>query len=479
MKILLLAAEVFPFAKVGGLADGAGTLPMALRQAGHDARVFMPRYGCVDADRWGLVEKLPPFRMALGDETFAVSCLEGSMHGALIYFVDIDGLFGDRMAVYGEADDGRRFPCFCMAVFACAERLDWIPEVVHANDWHTALAPALLKSGPLEPCFDATASIFTIHNLAYQGVVERACLGDVATLLPSSVQDDWVNLMALGLRSADLLTTVSPTYAREILTPEFGAGLDGILRARQDQLFGVLNGIDTDLFNPATDPRIAANYSLDNLSGKAVCKETLQHQAGFALDPERPLLAMVSRLVDQKGFDLFAATAESLLTETPLQVVVLGTGAPQYHALLQRLEAAYPGRIRAWLTFDALAAEIIYAGADLFLMPSRFEPCGLGQLIAMRYGTVPVVRGTGGLVDTVEEGPSSDPRTGFVFWVYAVEHLRDAIRRALVAYGRPEEWSQLVRNDMSVDSSWRSSAEAYVELYRLAAKNRRARLMSR
>lgn len=473
MNVLLLAAEVAPYAKVGGLADVAGALPKALSRLGHDVRVVMPRYRQIDAAKWQLHASLDPFDMRIGGETFAVSVFQGDLDGSPIYFVDVDGMFAERAAVYGEGDDGRRFLTFCAAALQLPERLGWKPEIVHANDWHTAIVPFLLKRHYAAPFLTDTASMFTIHNLAYQGVVERAALGGAAALLPDDVLDAWVNIMAIGLRGADVLTTVSPTYAREILTPEYGAGLEWLLQARQDRLFGVLNGIDVEVFDPARDHALPVNYDVENPMGKAECKRALQQEAGFAPDPRTPLLGMVGRLVDQKGFDLFAAAIEPLLLETALQVVILGTGEPHYHALLERIQEQYPGRVRAWLTFDAVLAERIYAGADLFLMPSRFEPCGLGQMIAMRYGTVPVVRGTGGLVDTVEEGPAEAPRTGFVFWPYDAGALQDAIRRALAAYEREDEWVRLVRNDMQVDNSWARSAVAYTELYRLAIDSRR------
>ncbi len=461
----MLAAEVVPFAKVGGLADVAGALPKALRQLGHDVRVVMPRYGRIDPAHWKLTLNVPPFDVQVGHETAEVSVLKGAISEVSVDFVDIPGLLGNRPTIYGDNDDGRRFLVFCAAALQYVEHIGWKPDVIHANDWHTAIAPAMLKNGWGGTFLADTASIFTIHNLAYQGVVERSSLGAATAFLPVDVHDSWVNIMALGLQHADLLTTVSPTYAHEVLTPEYGAGLEWLLRERHDRLVGVLNGIDTDVFDPETDCEIAANYGLEDLSGKTACKTALQRQAGFSSDVHRPMLGMVGRLVDQKGFDLFAAAVEPLLHQSPLQVVILGTGEPRYHALLEHLQAQYPDRLRAWLTFDGIQAQRIYAGADMFLMPSRFEPCGLGQMIAMRYGTVPIVRGTGGLVDTVEEGPPSAPRTGFIFWPYNAVDLQGAVRRALDALNSPEQWQALVHNDMAVDNSWQHSAQRYIELY--------------
>jgi starch synthase len=328
--------------------------------------------------------------------------------------------------MYDHGDDARRFVLFTAAALAAQEYAGWRPDVVHANDWHTAIAPAMLRGGHAGAFYVDTASVLTVHNLAYQGWTERGALDGAAAFLPHWVTEHWVNILATGLTTADLITTVSPTYAREILTPEYGEKLEGVLHSRQDRLHGVLNGLDTERFDPSRDPAIPAHYSAEDLSGKAICKEALQREAGFSPAPGAPLLAMVSRLVDQKGFDLFAGAVQGLLHETDAQIVILGTGQPHYHALLEHLQHGHPDRIRAWITFDAALAQRIYAGADLFLMPSRFEPCGLGQMIAMRYGTVPVVRGTGGLADTVHEGPPGEPRTGFVFWEYGAAALLSA-----------------------------------------------------
>lgn len=473
MNVLLLSAEVAPFAKVGGLGDVAGALPAALRRLGHDVRVVMPRYGTLDRDRWGMAPVVPPFRFPAGYETPEASLLAAEQDGVPVYFVEIPWLFGDRHSMYGHGDEERRFVLFSAAALQGIERLGWQPDVVHANDWHTAIAPAMLKGGRAGPFYVDAASVLTIHNLEYQGWVEHAALGGAAAFLPHWVHDPWVNLLGVGVTTADLITTVSPTYAREILTPEHGQRMDGLLRSRQDRLFGVLNGIDTALFDPRRDTHLAAHYGPEDPGGKRACKEALQREAGFAPDPDAPLLAMVSRLVDQKGFDLFAGAAEGLLSETPLRIVVLGTGTPHYHGLLEDLERRYPDRLRAWLTFDPALAQRIYAGADLFLMPSRFEPCGLSQMIAMRYGTVPVVRATGGLADTVQEGPPDEPRTGFVFWEYDPLALRRAVDRALSAFHRKDEWHVLMHNGMRRDFSWGRSAEAYAELYYQALEWRR------
>ncbi len=472
MRVLFLAAEVAPFAKAGGLADVAGALPAALRRLGHDVRVVMPRYGQIDPEQWGLETVLPSYRYPAGHEVIAASLRRTERDGVPVYFVEIPWLFGNRPTMYDQPDEQRRFLLFTAGAFAGMEALGWQAEVVHAHDWHTAVAPAMLKGGRAGSFYLDAASVLTIHNLAYQGWADRARLDGAAGLLPHWVHEPWVNLLALGAGTADLITTVSPTYAREILTPEYGEGMDAQLRTRQDRLHGVLNGLDLATYDPTTDPHLPARFSAEDLRGKRLCKEALQQEAGFAPDPEIPLLGMVGRLVDQKGFDLFAAAAETLLQEHPLQVVVLGTGQPQYHHLLNQLQHRYPDRLRAWLTFDAALAQRIYAGCDLFLMPSRFEPCGLSQMMAMRYGTVPVVRATGGLADTVEEGLPGDPRTGFVFWEYREEALRAAVGRALAVYRHPDQWHALQQNGMRSDFSWDRSAALYADLYSEAIRLR-------
>lgn len=474
MNVLFLTGEMAPYAKAGGLGDVAAALPAALHKLGVDVRVVLPRYGRIDRDRWGLTPAVESFRFPAGFETITASLLHTERDGVPVYFVEIPWLFGDRDAAYGHDDDPRRFALFCGAVFAGLERLGWRPDVVHANDWHTALAPAMLRGGRAGAAYMDTAGVLTIHNLAYQGWVDRHSLDGAAAFLPHWVSEQWVNLLGLGLGTADMISTVSPTYAREILSSDFGEGLDGLLRSRQDRLRGILNGLDTQLFNPQTDPHLPATFSADDLSGKARCKAALQAEAGFAPEPAAPLLGAVSRLVDQKGFDLFTAAAEPLLRETPVQVVVLGTGSPHYEGLLGDLERRYPGRVRAWLTFDAALAQRIYGGADMFLMPSRFEPCGLGQMIAMRYGAVPVVRGTGGLADTVHEGPPEKPGTGFVFWEYTVEALRGALDRALLAFGQFDTWGTIMRQAMREDRSWDGPARQYLSMYEDAVRLRGA-----
>lgn len=468
-RVLFAAAEVAPFAKVGGLADVAGSLPRALHALGHDVRVIMPRYRSIDPRRFGLVPVGDPFHVSLGQlGSTEVMLLRGSINHVPIYFVESPAFF-DRPAIYGEPDDLARFVCFCRAVLATPAVLGWEPEIVHANDWHTALLPHWLAQRPRRP-----ATVLTIHNLGYQGVWDRNSLTrlglDVQRLEPrrASAFGDY-DLLTQGIVSADAITTVSPTYAREILTPELGEGLHDLLRRRQDRLFGILNGIEVAEFDPATDPHLVAPYSIDDLRGKALTKAALQREGGMAEEPDWPLIGIVSRLVDQKGFDLVTNILETLMTETTLQLVVLGTGQPEYQEMFREVAARYPGRAYVTLAFDSALAQRIYAGSDAFLMPSRYEPCGLGQMIALRYGTVPIVRKTGGLADTVEDyDPREGMGTGFVFQRYDPRSLLVAIVRALETYCYPESWQRLMRNGMARDVSWGHSAIHYAELYERA-----------
>jgi starch synthase len=344
----------------------------------------------------------------------------------------------------------------------------WNADIIHANDWHTGIVPNYLRT-TLRDALPETASVYTIHNLSYQGwtgqmAMQTSQLADQAERFHGLPAQDF-NFMARGIIYADATSTVSPTYAREILNPEFGEGLHWLLRSRADRLFGILNGIDTDLFNPATDSHIPAKFSADDLSNKAVCKAALQRECGLAEAAGRPLLGLVSRLVDQKGLDILAPALWPLLASTDAQLVVLGTGEQRYQDALSEVARAFPGRFGLHLGFDIGLAQRIYAGCDMFLMPSRFEPGGLGQLIALRYGTVPVVRATGGLADTVREGYDGN---GFLFLRYDSDDLLFALSRALTAYRDRGGWPQLQWRGMREDHDWRHSAAQYVEMYRYA-----------
>src|SRR5689334_13540141 len=430
LKILVMAAEMVPFAKTGGLADVTGALPKALKAQGHDVRVAMPRYGRIDRDRFQVGEALAPFPVPMDDHSEDAALLQASVPSANgdvpVYMID-NAHYYDRDGIYMYEDDADRFIFFCRAVLEGIKRLGWQPDVIHCHDWHTAIVPNWLKTiYKNDEFYQQTACVYTIHNLAYQGifgyrVLEIAGVDEYGFIAHPDMPhlNDVVDFMGRGIYYADILNTVSETYAREILDPEFGEGLDPLLRDRRDRLYGVLNGIDTEINNPATDPFLVKRYDAGNLAGKVECKLDLQREAKLPPSRTTPLIGIISRLADQKGFDLIDQIIEPLLRNNDLQIVILGTGDQRYHERLTNMRARFPKQIAAFLTFNAQIAQKIYAGSDMFLMPSRFEPCGLGQMIALRYGSIPIVRETGGLADTVRNfDPTTGEGNGFAFQLY-------------------------------------------------------------
>ena len=478
LRILFVSAEVAPYAKVGGLADVAGSLPKALHALGHDVRVIMPCYGSIDRQRFELRQAFERFSVPLPDRDEPAGLQRAEMDGSVpMFFVESERYFA-RDAIYGHSDDGERFLFFCRAVLEVVRRMDWAPDILHSNDWHAGIIPSLLHT-TLEGdrFFAGTATVFTIHNLAYQGIFDQklvTAMGlDELPKPPVGDRPGLVNLMSQGILNADVVNTVSPSYAKEILTPEYGEGLDPLLRYRQARLSGILNGLDTEVLDPSTDPHLAARYDVKNLDRKVQCKLALQREGGLPADPSIPLVGVVSRLADQKGFDLLEPMIEPLLKEVGVQWVLLGTGDKHYENFFRKIEDRYPGQAAVFLTFDAALAQRIYGGADMFLMPSRYEPCGLGQMIAMRYGTVPVVHRTGGLADTVVDyQPATGVGNGFAFENYTAHACLAAIVRAVEAFRRPGEWRTLQRHGMAADFSWSASARRYVELYRRAQQLR-------
>jgi starch synthase len=480
LKILMLAAEMVPFAKTGGLADVVGALPKALRALGHDVRVAIPHYERIDAGGFGLREALPRYPVPMDDQQVEAGLLETTIPagGASVPVLLVDNArFFAREGIYMYDDDPDRFIFFCRAALEGMRQLGWTPDVIHCHDWHTAIVPNWLKTIYRDdPFFAETATIYTIHNLAYQGifgyrVLEIAGVDEYGFIAHPDTPhlNDVVDFMGRGIYYADIVNTVSETYAREILTAEFGEGLDPFLRDRRDRLYGILNGIDDELYNPATDPHLAQPFEAANLAGKAACKLALQREAGLTSSRVTPLIGAISRLSNQKGFDLVDLVIEPLLRNHDAQVVILGTGDQRYHDQLNALRARFPQQLAVFLTFNAALAQQIYAGADMFLMPSRFEPCGLGQMIAMRYGTVPIVRSTGGLADTVRDfDPATGEGNGFSFRAYDSMALFAALIRALETYRHRGIWQQLVLRGMAADFSWSASARRYVELYRRA-----------
>jgi len=479
VKILFVASELYPLVKTGGLADVAGSLPKALTELGKDVRVLLPAYQAVK-------EKLPDARpvaeLTVLDQP--VRLLADTVPGTEtpIWLLDAP-LWFDRpgnpyLTLEGEPwpDNDVRFGALCQAglAIACGRAgLDWRPDVVHCNDWQTGLIPALLSLEPQRP-----ASVFTIHNLAYQGVfpaesVERLQLPKVLWHPEGLEFHHQLSFIKGGIVYADRVNTVSPTYAREIQTPRFGCGLEGVLKARADRLSGILNGIDTDKWNPATDPLLPRNYDADHLEAKQANKQALQAHFGLPREDIVPLFAFIGRLVSQKGVDLILKALPGLL-QYPVQFVFLGSGDSDYEHSLLYWSRRQPDKVAVHIGYDEALSHRIEAGADLFLMPSRFEPCGLNQMYSQRYGTLPIVHRTGGLADTVTDAlPSQlDQATGLSFAHPEAGALEEAVKRGWLLYGQPDLWRRLQRNAMARDFSWRRSAKAYCQLYRQAMHDR-------
>jgi len=483
LKILVVASEVVPFAKTGGLADVAGALPLELARMGHDVRVAMPKYGSIDDDKYHLLPILGDIHVRLGT-LHHIANIKRTVFpdsNVPVYFVVNDHFF-DRAHLYVEngtdyPDNAERFAFFCKAVIWLLKGLDWVPDIIHCNDWQTALVPVYLRTDH-EMRADGSLSrvrvLYTIHNLAYQGLFaseEAARIGIGPELFHPAALEFYgaLNLMKGGLLYSDRLSTVSQRYAEEIQTAEFGCGLEGVLTMRRAHLTGILNGIDYNLWNPGTDEFLPAHYSRTNIADKAKCKAALQQECGLPVRADVPLLSLISRLDSQKGLDLVAQILDQLLRQE-VQFVMLGTGAPEYHRLFERLAAQNPTKMCTRLAFDNGFAHRIEAGADIFLMPSRYEPCGLNQLYSLRYGTIPVVRHTGGLADSITdakpEAIADDTGTGFVFEEYDSLALLAAIERALATYSRKSQWQKLVQNAMAKDFSWTTSAKKYEALFR-------------
>jgi len=482
LKVLIVAAEVVPFAKVGGLADVAGALPLALQKLGVDVRVVMPKYGRIDNAKFNLQPAVPPFSVPMNEQMETVDIVQGTIGDHIpVYLVHSERYF-DREGIYSYQDDDERFILFCRAAVEMLKKLDWSPDVIHCNDWQTAIIPNWMKTLYRDdPFFAGTATVYTIHNLAYQGifgqrVLEIAGIAEKGFVYPQ-IPDlaGVVDLMGRGILYADVVSTVSETYAKEILTPEYGEKLDPLLRERQDRLFGILNGIDTELMDPATDSYIAANFDALHQTDRAANKLDLQRDGNLTPDPDVPVIGLISRLANQKGFDILAPVVDPLMNLLNVQLVLLGTGDQYYHEMFGKIAARYPGKAAVFLTFNASLAQKIYAGSDIFLMPSRFEPCGLGQLIAMRYGSIPVVRQTGGLADTVTDfDPTSGEGNGFSFQPYEPMALYATIVRALENYRYKDTWRKLMTRDMQADYSWATSARKYIDLYTKAVAFKKA-----
>jgi len=479
MKILFVASEGLPYSKTGGLADVVEGLAKALAAAGHEICVFLPRY------RGNKIVStlISSVTVGLGTSLRFPAITEGAPVERVRYFFcddpdyfDRDGLYGDKKEDF--PDNAERFAEFSRAAIEMMKRV-WLPDVVHCHDWQTALVPVLLRTQHAkDPVVRSLPTVLTIHNLAYQGLFPADTLEEIGLSKELFTMNGLeffgkLNLLKGGIEFTDYITTVSRRYAREIQTSEYGAGLEGVIRNRADRLVGILNGVDYTIWSPEADRFIAQNYSVHNLEGKRVCKKNLLETFGLpAPNIDKPLIGIVSRFADQKGFDLVAEVADSLMQED-LSLAVLGTGDARYEKMFAALAAKYPARVGLKIGFDEKLGHKVEAGADMFLMPSHYEPCGLSQIYSLRYGTVPIVRATGGLDDTVEDyDPKTKQGTGFKFEEYTGRALLERVRAALKTYRETASWRSIMARGMAKDFSWKASAESYVALYEQARRLR-------
>jgi starch synthase len=468
-----------PLAKVGGLGDVAGSLPQALRANGLDVRVAMPFHASIDRTKAGARRIVEQVRVPWPDGEETVNVWLADVRGVPVYLIENQRYF-ERASVYGHEDDIQRFLFFCDALLACADRLDFTPDVVHAQDWHTGLLLTRLIAADGHP-WARCGTAYTIHNLALQGeftpeIASQFGIGVAQLTAPAGLPDEMMHsAMAQGIAHAQRVNTVSDTYAREILTPEYGAELDPLLRARGDRVSGIVNGIDYEEFDPQKDPALSTNYGVETLHRRIENKRALQQAAGLPGDDEALLFGVVTRLFAQKGIDLVPEAFDPLLTHGNAQLVVLGTGDEAVHEALLALEQRHPQRVKIWLDFNPPLGQRIYGGCDVFMMPSRYEPCGLGQLISLRYGAVPLVRRTGGLADTVADADTALSRgTGFVFEQATADALRGAAERAIVAFTNGDGWRAMQLRGMRQDWSWGRAALKYAEMYEQSIADRRA-----
>ncbi|MDD5071591.1 MAG: glycogen/starch synthase [Patescibacteria group bacterium] len=468
LKILMAASEMAPLAKVGGLADVVGSLPPALINLGCDVRVALPAYGSIDKKKIKAKKILTGVNIKSGGKNLKINVWRVKINGLTVYLLDCPKYFGGReiykggKKFYNGDKDSERFLFFSLAVLQALPELKFQPDIIHTHDFHTALIPNLIKASK-DPFFKNIKTLYTIHNLNHQGKSEIGILStgnlkkDSSKFLSRDAQDGDINFMVQGIVSSDLANTVSPTYAKEIATSIYGAGIEKVIRQNQNKISGILNGIDVNFFDPAKDKYIKENYTYKTLDKKTGNKLALQKQLGLKQDKNIPLAGLISRLAWQKGLELFAEEAAKL----PCQFVFLGTGEKKYEDQLKKLAKIYPNKISAQITFDIRLAQLIYAASDIFLMPSRFEPCGLGQMIAMRYGAVPIVRATGGLADTV------DKKVGFSFFNFSSQAFAKTLEETLnIYYKKPRKWKKMQKRGMKKDFSWNKSAKEYLKLYK-------------
>jgi starch synthase len=485
MKIAIASSEIYPFAKTGGLADVAGALPKALTKLSVETCVVMPLYKVVDRAKWGLKKTAKKAAAIMDGKAVEAAIWEGELSkGVRAFFVD-NPKYYDRDVLYGTPkgdlpDNAERFIYFAKIIPEVLKAVDFRPDVIHANDWQTALVPLYLTTlYANDPFFKDTGTVFTVHNIGYQGKFWSNDWHLVGLgwehFTPEGLEfyGD-INVLKGGLVYSDIVNTVSKTYSKEIQTPEFGYGLEGVLEKRAADLYGIVNGIDYDEWDPETDKHLYKNYGTGDVKGKQANRKALKEQLGLAAG-NKPLFGIISRLADQKGLDLIAGAIDEMMG-LDLQVVVLGTGEEKYHKLLTHVAKKHPKSISVNLAFDATLAARIYAASDVFMMPSRYEPCGLGQLISLRYGTVPLVRKTGGLADTVSNyNAKTGKGNGFVFSEYSSKAFLKSVKAALSAYDDKTGWKKLVTAGMNEDNSWDNSAKEYVKLYKKAEAKAKAR----
>ncbi len=469
MKVLYCTSEARPFAATGGLADVAGSLPQALRQRLIGCRVVMPLYEDIPQELRDTMKFITSLSVPVAWRRQYCGVFEARAGGVVYYLLDNQYYF-KRHGLYGHYDDAERFAFFSRAALEMLPYLDFHPDILHCNDWQTALIPVYYSIFYANnDWYRGMKTVLTIHNIQYQGKYGKELVENVIGIprsdMPILEYDDCINLLKGAIETANRVTTVSPTYAQEILDPWYSYGLDGILRQREWKLSGILNGIDTVSYDPATDPDIYSHYSADDMSGKAENKRALQERLGLTQDPEPALIGMVTRMVSHKGLDLVKEDLDRVLQETNIQFVILGSGDWEYEQFFNGLQERYPGRVCACHGFVPELSRKIYAGADIFLMPSKSEPCGLSQMIALRYGTIPVVRETGGLKDSIQDSGDNNGN-GFTFKSYAADDMDRAIHRALAGYGDKDGWKILMERAMRTDMSWGRSANEYIRLYR-------------
>lgn len=469
MKVLFAAAEAHPFIKTGGLADVIGALPKALKGAGVDVRVILPKYKGIPEAYTAELEHVAVVDVPVGWRNQYCGIERLVYDGIPIYFIDNEYYFG-RDGIYGYMDDGERFAFYNRAVLECLPAIGFQPDVLHCHDWHAAVIPLLLKAHYRhDEFYSGMRTVFTIHNLLYQGVFPYSVLSELLDLDHSYFDSveyyGNVNYMKAGIVHSDHVTTVSPTYADEIRTPYYGYGLDGLLNYRADSLSGIVNGIDTKSYNPNTDNKIYTKYR-SNLAKKTENKLGLQQELGLPVAPYIPLVAMVTRLVDSKGLDLLTRVLDEILYYDDIQFVLLGTGDETYERWFREAAWRYPTKLSSQILFNDALSRKIYAASDIFLMPSKFEPCGISQLLALRYGSIPVVRETGGLNDTVQSyNEETGEGNGFTFKDYNAHDMMFTLRRAVSLYHKPEHWKKVTKNAFAGDYSWNVSAQQYMDIY--------------